>query len=73
LIGERTTVAERTSVKRSVIGKSCSIGANVKLANCVVMDRVRIENGYVARLMFKPQFGSNATSACRLNRVAAFL
>ena len=45
MVGERTTIEEKSSIKRSVIGRDCKIGAGVRISNCVVMDKVVIENG----------------------------
>lgn len=42
LVESYTRVGERTTIKRSVIGRGCSIGKNVKLTGLVVMDGVRI-------------------------------
>jgi NDP-sugar pyrophosphorylase family protein len=33
------------SVKRSVIGKHCKIGVDVKIADSIIMDHVTIEDG----------------------------
>ena len=45
MVGERTEIGEKSSIKRSVIGKDCQIGAGVRISNCVIMDRVTLENG----------------------------
>ncbi|UTT96879.1 hypothetical protein NDA17_004241 [Ustilago hordei] len=37
-----TRVGERTTIKRSVVGRGCVIGKNVKLIGAIVMDGVRI-------------------------------
>lgn len=37
-----TRVGERTTIKRSVVGRGCVIGKNVKLTSAIVMDGVRI-------------------------------
>lgn len=34
-------------IKRSVIGKHCTIGANVRISNSIIMDHVTIEDGCV--------------------------
>ncbi|RKO97343.1 hypothetical protein CXG81DRAFT_15963 [Caulochytrium protostelioides] len=50
LVGDGTKIAERTRIKRSVIGHHCVIGKNVRMANtvlmdyCVIGDNVRLEN-----------------------------
>merc|ERR1712002_774669 len=40
LIGEGTKLGVKTIVKRSVIGKNCQIGDQVKIENCVLLDGV---------------------------------
>lgn len=45
MCGESTKLSERTSVKKSVIGAHCTIGKNVKLVNCLIMDYVNLEDG----------------------------
>ncbi|SNX83603.1 related to GCD1 - gamma subunit of the translation initiation factor eIF2B [Melanopsichium pennsylvanicum] len=42
LVENFTRVGERTTIKRSVIGRGCVIGKNVKLTGAIVMDGVRI-------------------------------
>ncbi|XP_072130741.1 translation initiation factor eIF2B subunit gamma [Mobula birostris] len=45
MIGSLTEVAEKSSIKRSIIGASCTIKEKVKIANSVIMDNVTIEEG----------------------------
>jgi translation initiation factor eIF-2B subunit gamma len=40
--GDGVESGAQSTVKRSVVGSHCRIGAGVKLANCVVMDHVSI-------------------------------
>lgn len=40
-----TKVAERSSIKRSLIGRHCVIGKNVRLTGCIVWDFVNIADG----------------------------
>lgn len=40
-----TATGEGSSVKRSVVGANCTIGAGVKIVDCVLMDNVTIEDG----------------------------
>lgn len=47
LIGHSTTIGERCSVKRTVVGNHVKIGKGCKLINCVVMDYVVLEDGYI--------------------------
>lgn len=44
LVGENTTLGERTNVKKTVIGKNCKIGKRVKLTGNLIMDNVTIED-----------------------------
>ncbi|CAI5478132.1 unnamed protein product [Closterium sp. Yama58-4] len=45
MVGEGTSVGEKSSIKRSIIGRHCRIGAHVKLVNSVIMDHVTIGDG----------------------------
>ena len=47
LVGPSTKVAERTSIKKSIVGRHCVVGKNVKITNSVLMDHCAIEDGYV--------------------------
>lgn len=42
LVETFTRVGERTTIKRSVVGRACAIGKNVKLTGVIVMDGVKI-------------------------------
>uniref|UniRef100_A0A915JJU8 Translation initiation factor eIF-2B subunit gamma n=1 Tax=Romanomermis culicivorax TaxID=13658 RepID=A0A915JJU8_ROMCU len=49
LVGQGTLCAvagKKTQIKRSIIGRQCTIGENCKLNNCVIMDHVRIADGW---------------------------
>ena len=47
VIGDGTTFeGDGSTVKRSCIGKGCTIGAKVKLHGCIIMDNVKIGEGY---------------------------
>ena len=45
MLAEGVVIGEKTSVKRSVIGKHCTIGDKVKITNSVIMDYVSILEG----------------------------
>lgn len=45
LVGKGLDIQERSTIKRSVVGKNCKIGTGVKIANCVLMDNVVVEDG----------------------------
>ncbi|KAG8919646.1 hypothetical protein FRC01_001187 [Tulasnella sp. 417] len=45
LVGPSTKIAERTSIKKSVIGSHCVIGRNVRISGCVLMDHVVVKDG----------------------------
>jgi len=45
IIGDSTQVSERTTIKRSVIGRHCIIGKMVKISGCVLLDHCIIEDG----------------------------
>ncbi|KAK6460099.1 translation initiation factor eIF2B subunit [Scheffersomyces coipomensis] len=44
LVGESTTLGEKTNVKRSVVGSNCIIGKRVKLTGSLILDNVTIED-----------------------------
>jgi translation initiation factor eIF-2B subunit gamma len=48
LIGESTRVAEKTSIKKCVIGRHCVIGKGAKLTGCVLWDFVVVEEKYIS-------------------------
>ncbi|KAF7792278.1 hypothetical protein EIP86_003314 [Pleurotus ostreatoroseus] len=45
MVGHTTKVEERTSIKKSVIGKHCVIGKMVKIVGCVILDHCVISDG----------------------------
>lgn len=45
LVAQGTTLGEKTSVKRSIVGKHCKIGDKCKIANSVIMDYVTVLDG----------------------------
>lgn len=45
LIGDSTRVGERSTIKRSVIGRHCIIGKNVKLVGCILMEHCIVGDG----------------------------
>ena len=48
LIGPDTQVGEKSSIKHSVIGSSCVIRERVTVTNCLLMNSVTVEEGYVS-------------------------
>lgn len=42
MIGAESSLGDKCSVKRSVIGRGCSFGSNVKIINSVLMDGVHV-------------------------------
>jgi len=44
MVGEGSRIGERCSVKKSVIGKHCTIGKNVKINNAILMDHVTVQD-----------------------------
>lgn len=50
MIGYTTKVSERTSIKKSIIGKHCVIGKMVKIVGCVILDHCIVEDGYGCQL-----------------------
>ncbi|KAG9316531.1 UDP-3-O-glucosamine N-acyltransferase [Chiua virens] len=44
-IGDFTKVDEKTSIKKSVVGKHCVIGKMVKIAGCVLLDHCIVSDG----------------------------
>ncbi|KAJ6557193.1 UDP-3-O-glucosamine N-acyltransferase [Mycena sp. CBHHK59/15] len=45
IIGDSTRIDERTSIKKSVIGRHCVIGKVVKIVGCVLLDHCVVEDG----------------------------
>lgn len=45
IVGESTQISERTTIKRSVIGRHCTIGKMVKITGCVLLDHCVVEDG----------------------------
>ncbi|EAU91280.1 hypothetical protein CC1G_11538 [Coprinopsis cinerea okayama7 len=45
IIGDSTQISERTTIKKSVIGKHCIIGKFVKISGCVLLDHCIVEDG----------------------------
>jgi translation initiation factor eIF-2B subunit gamma len=44
-IGDFTKVAEKTTIKKSVIGRHCIIGKIVKIVGCVLLDHCVVSDG----------------------------
>lgn len=60
MVGADSTLGDRCSVKRSVVGRGCSLGANVKVINSVLQDGVKVaDNCHVQN--------SIVCSGCTLN------
>ncbi|ELK13141.1 Translation initiation factor eIF-2B subunit gamma [Pteropus alecto] len=47
LIGQDTQIGEKSSIKHSVIGSSCTIRDRVTITNCLLMNSVTVEEGVV--------------------------
>ncbi|KAG6862207.1 hypothetical protein C0995_002137 [Termitomyces sp. Mi166 len=45
MIGGSTQVSERTTIKKSVIGRHCVIGKMAKIVGCVLLDHCVVEDG----------------------------
>lgn len=45
MVGRGSTLGDKCSVKRSVLGSNCQLGANVKIINSVLMDGVIVDDG----------------------------
>lgn len=43
LIGEGTKIGERSSIKKSIIGRHCVIGKGAKLSGCILWDFVTVD------------------------------
>jgi len=44
MVGSESVLGDKCSVKRSVIGRGCSLGSGVKIINSVLMDGVQVED-----------------------------
>ena len=42
MVGDGCSFGDKSTVKRSSLGKQCEVGNNVKIASCVIMDNVKI-------------------------------
>jgi len=47
VVGFGSSIGEKCSIKKSVIGNHCKIGSQCKIVNSVVMDHVTIEDGAI--------------------------
>ncbi|CAH2075350.1 unnamed protein product, partial [Iphiclides podalirius] len=47
IVGEKTLISERTSIKSSFIGANCTIENKVRLTNCILMNNVTVKEGCV--------------------------
>lgn len=52
LIGPDTQIGEKSSIKHSVIGSSCVIRDRTSITNCLLMNSVTVEEGYVSLCAF---------------------
>ncbi|KAF8831672.1 hypothetical protein HHX47_DHR1000401 [Lentinula edodes] len=52
IIGAFTQVSERTTIKKSVIGKHCVLGKMARITGCVLLDHCVIEDGQVFTVTF---------------------
>ena len=44
MVGEETTISEKTTLKNCSIGSNCIIEPKVRLTNCVIMNNVTISS-----------------------------
>mgnify|MGYP001810174928 CR=1 FL=1 len=47
IVGESTTVGEKSVIKRCVIGRNCTIAEKTKITNSVLMDNVTVAEGVI--------------------------
>ncbi|KAF9446399.1 UDP-3-O-glucosamine N-acyltransferase, partial [Macrolepiota fuliginosa MF-IS2] len=45
IIGDSTKVSEKTTIKKSIIGRHCILGKMVKIVGCILLDHCVIEDG----------------------------
>jgi len=45
IIGDSTKVSEKSTIKKSIIGRHCIIGKMVKIVGCILLDHCIIEDG----------------------------
>jgi translation initiation factor eIF-2B subunit gamma len=45
IVGEQTSIAEKTSIKNCNIGAHCQIEPKVRLTQCILMNGVKIREG----------------------------
>lgn len=44
-VGEKSIIAEKTSIKSTFVGANCVIENKVRLTNCILMNNVTIKEG----------------------------
>ncbi|XP_047985910.1 translation initiation factor eIF-2B subunit gamma [Leguminivora glycinivorella] len=47
IVGDKSVVSEKTSIKNTIIGANCTIDNKVRLTNCILMNNVVIKEGCV--------------------------
>lgn len=47
LIGSNSTIEKEGKIRRSCIGKDCTIGKNVEIENSIILDGTVIMEGYL--------------------------
>lgn len=52
IVGEKSLINERTSIKSTFIGANCTIENKVRLTNCILMNNVTVKEGYVFKSCF---------------------
>ncbi|KAH8828298.1 UDP-3-O-glucosamine N-acyltransferase [Flagelloscypha sp. PMI_526] len=45
MVGESTQISERAVIKRTIIGRHCTIGKMVKIVNCILLDHCVVHDG----------------------------
>lgn len=45
MIGDEFNLGDKSSIKKSMVGKGCQIGEKVKIINSIIMDNVKIKEG----------------------------
>lgn len=43
LVGESTKIGEKSSIKKTIIGRHCVIGKGAKLSGCILWDFVTVD------------------------------
>ena len=65
IVGEGTTIGDKSTIKRSVIGRNCRIGEKVKIINSILMDDIEVDESTTINF-------SIISNNCKINAKSEF-